>query len=263
MENDPSKKTSGRVGAGLFLLVIGVILLMERMGFYLPNWLFSWPMILIGIGIFIGLKHNFRGGAWFILIVIGGVFLVDFSVGFTMRRYIWPLVIIALGLFMILRPRKHTLFGGREWANRWRERHSGGLSSHTPTQETSSAGRYENFSQQYEGEDYLDAVTMFGGIRKVILTKNFKGGQAVSIFGGTDIDLSRADIQGTVSLELTQIFGGTKLIVPSHWEIKSEVVAFLGGIEDKRTPHNVTVDPTKVLLLRGTSILGGIDIRNY
>jgi predicted membrane protein len=85
----------------------------------------------------------------------------------------------------------------------------------------------------------------------------------VNIMGGTEINLMQADINGTVILEVTQIFGGTKLIVPSNWEIKPEMVAIFGGIEDKRTMQNVSGNTDKILVLKGTTLFGGIEIRNY
>ena len=73
----------------------------------------------------------------------------------------------------------------------------------------------------------------------------------------------QADIKGTASIDITQAFGGMKLVVPPHWNIKSEVVCVFGGIDDKRPISNDTADSNKVLILRGTCIFGGIDIRSY
>ena len=81
--------------------------------------------------------------------------------------------------------------------------------------------------------------------------------------GGTEVNLSQADIQGTITLDTTNIFGGTKLIVPASWEVKSEATAIFGGIEDKRDLHAIKPDPAKVLIIDGTCIFGGIEIRNY
>jgi predicted membrane protein len=94
------------------------------------------------------------------------------------------------------------------------------------------------------------------------MSKNFRGGEATSFMGGTELDFTQADIQGTVVLELTQVMGGAKLIVPSHWTIKNEVNAVLGGVDDKRHV-NANADPNKVLVLKGTAFLGGLEIRNY
>jgi hypothetical protein len=51
--------------------------------------------------------------------------------------------------------------------------------------------------------------------------------------------------------------------VPSDWDVKSDIVAIFGGIEDKRSLENVSINPSKVLLLKGTSIFAGIEIRNF
>ena len=269
MENELHNSRTGRIAAGLFLVGIGVVLLIDRLGTGLPGWVFSWPMILITIGAFIGLRHRFRGGAWVILMVIGFIFLFDMiSPGYSLRRYFWPIMIMAIGLIMILKPRgSRSWRNHREWRKYNRQSESGApiepANIHQPLQETEFKTYQETKSTYTSGADYLDSAAIFGGVRKAFFTKDFKGGEALSVFGGQEIDLSKSDIQGTVQLELTQICGGTKLIVPNNWNIKSEVVAFLGGIEDKRHSDPASVDPGKTLLLKGTSILGGIDIRSY
>ena len=75
----------------------------------------------------------------------------------------------------------------------------------------------------------------------------------------------QADINGRVVIELTQVFGGTKLVVPPHWKLQTEeVVSVFGGLDDKRPiVQNSSVDDSKVLVLRGTCIFGGIDIKSY
>ena len=115
----------------------------------------------------------------------------------------------------------------------------------------------------YSSDDYVDTTSIFGGCKKNILTKDFKGGDVVNVFGGTELNLSQSDINGTAVLELTTIFGGTKLIVPSHWSVKSEAVTIFGGIEDKRQVSPSLDRPEKILLLKGTVIFGGIDIKSF
>ena len=85
----------------------------------------------------------------------------------------------------------------------------------------------------------------------------------MNVFGGTELNLTQADIQGSAVLELTTIFGGTKLIVPSNWSVKSEAVTIFGGIEDKRQIAQVIEHPEKKLILKGTVIFGGIDIKSF
>jgi predicted membrane protein len=246
---------NGRIWAGLFLLGIGAVLLLKQFGVFFPYWLFSWPMILIVIGLFTGFKHGFRGPAWLILIAIGTIFLADVVVPeFNLRKYALPIGFIAFGLMMLFRPKRFP--GGAEWKKKWEERHSG----YEKDEEASIASETTS-EKDFRSENYLDSVAIFGGVRKVIVSKNFKGGDLVAIFGGNEIDLSQADITSPVVIDFVQIMGGSKLFVPAHWEVRSEMVAIFGGIEDKRKSSATITDPSKVLILKGTSIFAGIDIK--
>ncbi len=231
----------GRIFGGLLIVVVGVVFLLDRTGIDFPRWFFSLETALIMLGIYIGVRHAFRRIVWVVPVAIGAFLLIDdFFPYYDFSDYIWPLVIIGVGLSIMLRA------GRRSREPYWRKW---------------EAANTENF-----GDDYIDSTVMFGGVKKNIISKNFRGGDATTVFGGTDINLSQADINGRVVLDLTQVFGGTKLIVPAHWKIQSEdLVAIFGGVEDKRPILSDTskVDPSKVLVLKGTCIFGGIDIKSY
>ena len=97
MEN---RDGSSHIWTGLFLLAIGGLALARSMGAPIPNWLFSWQMLVIAIGLFIGFKKGFRDGGWFIPVIIGGFFLVnEFVLQGEMRRHIWPMILIVIGIF--------------------------------------------------------------------------------------------------------------------------------------------------------------------
>ena len=117
--------------------------------------------------------------------------------------------------------------------------------------------------ETYSQDDFIDSTNIFSGTKKVILSKNFKGGDIVNIFGGSEIDLSQADMTSPAVLEVTAIFGGATLIVPSNWAIKSEAVTIFGGIGDKRKITTMPESPTKTLVLKGTMIFGGMEIKSY
>jgi hypothetical protein len=231
---------SGRVWGGLILVTVGALLVAREVGVYFPYWLFSWPMILIAVGIFVGARHGFRSWGWAIPIAIGTAFLVG-DIAPEFRHFFWPAVIILVGLVMILRPRRSSWRTENRWEN------------------FQNAPMGEGFAHQ---DDSLDSVAIFGGTRKNVITKNFKGGDAVSIFGGTELNLMQADFEGVARLELTQVFGGAKLIVPSNWKIQSDVVTIFGSIDDRRST-NVPTDSNKVLRLDGTCIFGGIEIKSF
>lgn len=236
---------SNNMLTGVFILIIGVAALLKATLTDFPDWLFSWQMLLIAFGMFLGLRHNFRGPGWLILVLIGGIFLLnEIYPQISFRRYMWPLAIIVVGLFIILRPRRGWKFN--------------------PNKKTEGAS--DSFFTEdidYSKDDFVDSTSIFGGAKKIVISKNFKGGDIVNIFGGTELDLSQADFNGVAIIELTTIFGGTKLLVPSNWSVKSEAVTIFGGMEDKRRMQTVTEASEKTLLIRGTVIFGGIDIKSF
>ncbi|MBO9657601.1 MAG: hypothetical protein J7527_02140, partial [Chitinophagaceae bacterium] len=103
----------GQIWTGLFLLLIGGIALVRSFGVPVPEWLFSWQMLLIAIGLFIGLRKGFRDGGWFVPIIVGGIFLVnEYFMDGQLRKHMWPLILIVIGLVFVLRPR-----GKKSWVD--------------------------------------------------------------------------------------------------------------------------------------------------
>ena len=236
-----STNRAGRIMGGLFIVAIGLLLLAKQAGMEFPRWIFSFETLLIAVGLYLGIRHAFRGFGWPIPILIGAFLLIDdFYPRYNIEDFTWPLVIIGIGLFIIFRAGKKN-YNWKKWD-----------ASRTDTEDA--------------GDDYLDSTVVFGGIKKNIISKNFRGGESVTVFGGTEINLTQADITGTVVLDLTQVFGGTKLIVPPHWRVQSKnLVAIFGGIDDKRplTSNQGAEEAEKVLILKGTCMLAGIEIRSY
>ncbi|HCR53404.1 MAG TPA: hypothetical protein DIW27_03230 [Cytophagales bacterium] len=248
-DNFVSNNNSGKILSGVIVVVVGSVLLANKLGAEIPRWVISWEMLVITIGFYIGAKHNFRSWGWVIPVLIGSVFLLDRIVpDLNFRPYFWPVAIIAAGLYIIFNPR--SSFGGRRgWRNT-------GWTSGT------SAGAAGQINE--DREDYLDSVSIFGGVEKNIVTKDFKGGEVTTFFGGSSINMSQADIKDRAVLELTQVFGGAQLIIPANWKLQSEVVSIFGGIEDKRVyQKDKETDPVKTLVLKGTSIFGGIEIKSF
>lgn len=272
-DSDKLIKNRGRqVWIPLGLLLLGGIMFMRQLGLDIPGWIFTWQLFLIGLGIFLGLAHGFRGPGWLILILIGSFFMIDQLVpGFDLHRFIWPVIIIVIGLVMLIRPKKSHWGDGdcNDWRNRrnrrWQRRFESRSGADSPLNPGSPPGSTsgEGFeSQRFSAEDYISATTFMGGIHKNILSKNFKGGEITIFMGGAELNFSQADIQGTAAVDITQIMGGTKIIVPANWTVRSELTSVFGSIEDKR--QNIGIpNQEKVLILEGSSVFGGIEIRNY
>ncbi|MBK7652994.1 MAG: hypothetical protein IPJ20_22780 [Flammeovirgaceae bacterium] len=243
MSND-KKKVSSSFWVGAAILVFGSFLLFDRLDIlYFPHWVFRWYTFLIVLGLIIGIKKNFEGIGWLVMILIGTFFMLDHIPGFPydLHQYAFPIGVIAVGGFILAR----SVLGSASREAR-KARWGDGVI-------TSDEG----------GEDYFDLTTVFGGNKRKVFSKNFKGGETTCVFGGADIDLSQADINGTVVIDVTQLFGGVKLVIPSNWELKSDLTAILGGVDDKRNTPQAGYSPGKKLILTGFVMFGGVDIKSY
>jgi predicted membrane protein len=168
--------------------------------------------------------------------------------------YLVPVLIIAVGALFIVRPRsarwnyRNRIAG--EWKDKW--------SSNTDSWQAASS------QTTSDSVDYINSTSIFSGVKRVVLSKNFMGGNITCIMGGAEIDFTQADIQGTAIIRIEQVFGGTKLIVPPHWVVNNDIDGIFHGVEDKRRMQpGSNIDTNKILILKGSSIFGGIDIRSF
>ena len=251
-----SKRQESRIIAGLILVCVGVALLLRNAGYpFLPHWLFSWPVILILIGIYSGFKHNFRNNTWIILIGVGSFFLFDrFVPELKLAPAFWPVVIIAIGVLCILRPNR----------NRWLHYNDDEKKNDPNVMSGSKWGQAETGNYATDNNDFLKISSVFSGVQRNIVSKNFQGGRISCVFGGADIDFTQADLTGKKEIRLEVIFGGVKLVVPPHWTVYNEIDGVFHGVDDKRKYKGETnIDPEKVLLLKGSVTFGGVEIKSY
>ncbi len=251
------RQRQGRIMGGTVVVIIGALLMAQNLGADIPQWLFTWPMLLIAVGIFSGAKHSFRGFGWLIIIAVGTVFLLnEQSVYLPFKQLMWPALIILVGIAMIARPRRWER--NRYWKH-------GDWQNHPRWQRWKQWEHEYTHNAQQMSDNFLDITTVFGGTKKNIVTKEFKGGDITTFFGGTELNFMQADLTEQATIDITQVFGGAKLVVPPHWTVRSEdLVTVFGSIEDKRPIRSdLPPDGTKVLVLKGTCLFGGIDIKSY
>ncbi len=250
-KNNMQRHESGRIVAGIILVGVGIALLLRNMGVLLPTWLFTWPIIVILAGIYTGFKHNFRNPSWLIVIAVGCFFLIQkFIPSLSLEPYFWPFIIIGIGVIYILRPGKAGFYNRKQIGN-----------------ETGWKGKtsWQNFGEErsVENADDFRVSSVFSGVKKSIISKNFKGGQISSIFGGAEIDLTQADIAGTAVIKMEVVFGGVTILVPPHWVIQNDIDGVFHSVEDNRYSNASTIDTNKVLKLQGRCVFGGIEIKSY
>lgn len=217
---------------GILVVGFGICWLLRNLGMLDPEverGVFSWQALVIAIG----LINLFNGrGRFFgaLLVVTGGFFLLTMysGVAASFRDAFWPSLIIIIGLTVI--------FGSRRV---FRKR----------TRIVTAT------------DDYFEEVAVFAGRERRFVSRSFKGGKTIAVFGGLELDLTRCELaDGPQEIEFVSVFGGAKINVPRDWNVKTEVVSVLGGFSDKRNLDQVAEN--KVLVIKGVAIFGGGELFN-
>ena len=227
---------NNRAVIGVVLVLVGAFLILRNTGIFpgfIDHIIFSWPMLLVTIGLVITLGSSERKTSGIIVMAVGAFFLIPhiFRETFDFNLF-WPAVFIIIGIIFIFSKRKG-----------WRG--------------VSTSGQV--------GDDYIDIINIFSGGERQIVSENFTGGKITSIFGGSEIDLTQAKLAPGVSeLEIACVFGGTTIIVPNDWNVKIEVVPVLGGFGDERKLNlGRSVDTSRQLIIKGAVVFGGGEIKSY
>ncbi len=236
---------------GVVLIAGGLLLLAYKMGAPIPGWIFSWPAILIFISLLMGIRQGFRNIGWLIMLLVGSVGLANrLFPELNFDDYMGPIIVIGIGAWFLLRPRPDFKHGGRFVKEFRKDKWEETTTDHTQHIENDS--------------EFLRISSVFSGFKRTIISKHFQGGDISCVFGGAEVDLSQADIQGIVVIKIEQVFGGTKLIIPPHWKMVNEIEGVFHGVDDRRNMNNtIVVDPNKTLVLKGSVVFGGIDVRSY
>ena len=233
-----SQETNKRIVLAGFLIVIGFFWIFKNFGLipdFIPHYLYSWEIVFVFIGLFILLtKRAIVPG----LIFIGvGLFLIlpDIpQLHFVQIWMLWPILLIAIGMSLLLQSRAQR-----------------------------EEGRPR--SSDESRDDYVDEISIFSGGEKIITSKKFKGGRITSIFGGSEINLLNAElVKGPAYIDVTAIFGGSTLIVPEDWNVKTDLITIFGGFSDKRTVISETKEGDEsILYIKGFVMFGGGELKSY
>lgn len=238
MVNEQNNNTQVRLIAGIILILLGVLFLLDNyniIDLIIPRFLLQWEFIPIGIGVYLYTSSRNKTAA-IILIAIGL---------FNLAPQFWPLLLVGLGIYIILKRNKVTPQNLSEEI----KKDGIGLSNKTTDSEFYS----------------IDDVSIFGGGTKFFTSNNFKGGKLTAIFGGSDIHLENCGLsEGKNIIDVFAMFGGYTIFVPQDWNIIVDVIPIFGGFSDKRIKDpNRVYDNNKVLIFKGMVLFGGAEIKFY
>ena len=232
MAHSPSgrlaRRSSGRIATALLIVLIGLLLLASTTGAFPTESIWSWvPLLFVLLGLWAIWKSGGRN-------LTGPIMVIAIAGTFQLRNLAvisdeligawWPLFIVLFGVLLLF---------GRERRRRF------GI-------DTSTA-------------DEVNAISIFGGSDRRVTSKQFLGGEAVSIFGGGEIDLRDATVKNKPAvIESVAIFGGPEIRVPEDWNVKLDVLTLFGAAEDSRPRVAVSEEPD--LVVTGVTIFGGVEI---
>jgi predicted membrane protein len=112
-------------------------------------------------------------------------------------------------------------------------------------------------------DDSLSTTTIFGDIKRTVLSKDFKGGSVRNVFGNTELDFTQADLTGIAVLDISQAFGQVTIAIPIDWRVETEITHIASEMDDDRSYLIRTRKSNKVLVLKGLSVFAAVEIVNF
>ena len=218
-----------RAWIGILFLVFGLGVLFHQVGLWDFEYVFKtwWPLILIAIGI-VQLRtqtHSSSTAFGLMLILIGGLFLINQWLNVNLTAYIWPFIFIFIGLLIIFSRFKHE--------------------------------------KALDSNHMIEAVSLFSGANIRSQSNNFQGGSVTAIFGGSEINLRDTIISDKgATLDLTAVFGGISIIAPENVRIEISGLPIFGGWEDTTRKLQDSNETLPVIKLNCLTICGGVEIKD-
>ncbi len=234
METKSGFRITPQIVLGLLIIFLGVILTLDRMDvIYAGDFLRWWPVLLVVYGISKLTTEKGDGIGAYLFIGVGGILLLGKLDIIDVRfRDLWPLFLIFIGGILVWRTVKRrndvSVLGG------------------------------ERIS---DSNDTISGLALLGGVERTNSSQNFLGGELTAIMGGCEVDLRQASIKnGEAVIDVFAVWGGIDIKVPEDWAVSINGTPILGGIEDKTRPPKG--GSTKNLVIRGTAIMGGVEVKN-
>jgi len=228
------KRPTGALLGGVIVILVGVILLLNQLGVFPRHVVIEfWPAVLIVVGLIKLVAGNDRrdrvvGSG----LLVAGVLLQTNALGYTRFSWneAWPLLIIFAGIMLLARATACKDQGPPSWTS----------------------------------PDDMNSFYLFGGGERKLNTKEFRGGRLFAIFGGYEVDLTRADMAGNEAfIEANAVFGGGEIRVPTTWKVIVQGTGIFGGYNDETQHFQPDANaPSKTLYVRGFTVFGGVEVRN-
>jgi predicted membrane protein len=250
---------------GVFLVLMGVVLALDQLGVLQANHILRfWPAALIVLGL-ITLQRGDRHGALraLVLIVVGGWLLLNTLglVSLDLWGFIWPLLLVFFGARIMMRNQGYRSGAPQDLPE------AGPAAGAGPTSQGPSGQGLSGFNSASasanSGEPvYASLFSLLSSSKRRWGKSVFRGAETTAFMGGCELDLREA-LMSSGELAVVDVFvimGGVNIFVPPNWTVSQEIVPLMGGVHDKT--RSVPSNPAQHLLVRGTVVMGGVEISN-
>lgn len=216
---------------GIAVVLLGIILTLDNLGLVNSHVVFRfWPLVLVAMGAakLRQCEGSCPGG--YALVIAGA--LIQFMIlgGRHFEDIIGPLIVVTVGIFIVL----HALKGHRKVPQELR---------------TSSS--------------FVRGTAIFSAFKHRHQGTGFRGGELTALFGGFEVDLRTAQMEGdSARLDVFVMFGGGEVRVPEGWEVSVQATALFGGVDNKVLPPTLPIEgPRPRLILTGLVLFGGVELK--
>jgi hypothetical protein len=223
---------SPKLVLGIAIIVAGLLLTLDNLGLVETHVLFRlWPLVLVVMGI-AKIRQERSGsatGGW--IMVFAGAFLLLFTFGHGhLGEALGPMLVVALGILIVTKALKQNRGIPPELAR---------------------------------SEDFLQGTAIFGGFKRRVGTQTFKGGELTAIFGGYEVDLRQAALEGgQARVDVFVLFGGGELRVPEGWEVVNRATAIAGALNDNTHHGPMAPEARPRLVVTGLILFGGTEVKS-
>jgi len=247
---------------GVCLVLMGVVLGLDQLHLVQAHHVLRfWPAALIVVGL-VMLQRGERHSALraLVLIVVGGWLLLNTLdlVSLDIWEFILPLLLVFFGARIMMHNQ-----GSRSGAPQ--DLTGAGPAGATPTGQGPSGQGPSGFNSAAasSGEPvHASLFSLLSSSKRRWGKSVFRGAETTAFMGGCELDLREA-LMSAGELAVVDVFvimGGVNIFVPPNWTVSQEVVPLLGGVHDKT--RSVPSNPAQHLLVRGTVVMGGVEISN-
>jgi predicted membrane protein len=255
-----NRSVTPRFIIGVCLVLMGVVLALDQLGMVQAHHVLRfWPAALILVGL-VMLQRGERHSALraLVLIVVGGWLLLNTLglVSLDLWEFILPLLLVFFGARIMMRNQGPRSGAPQDLPG------ASPAAGPGPTGQGPSGFNSASASTSSGEPVHASLFSLLSSSKRRWGKSIFRGAEATAFMGGCELDLRDA-LMSSGELAVVDVFvimGGVNIFVPPNWTVSQEVVPLLGGVHDKT--HSVPSNPAQHLLVRGTVVMGGVEISN-